>query len=180
MSILEEQSRCLCGEERFALTAGIGLHFSLLILCASILYEGRRLTRDVYYRRFCKLGDRTCREAEVQVGTAMGVVQEERKARICVKRNLLCAMRIDELKGALRRCGLRVSGLKEDMVDRLLHVESFALTEEACVALQFVGRCCDLQPDGYAFLDDASAYAWIEEICLRHSAIQDVKVGSLR
>ena len=42
------------------------------------------------------------------------------------------------------------------------------------------GRCCDLQPNGYAFLDDASAYAWIEETSWRHSGIQGVQAGTSR
>ena len=72
----------------------------------------------------------------------------------------------DELRVALRLRGHFVSGLKKDLVERLLHERGArGLTEEAALALQMVMRRSGSRPDGRALLDDAGAYAWIRRAC---------------
>ena len=78
-----------------------------------------------------------------------------------VRKKLLELVTCDDLRVPLRTRGLRVTGLKAELVERLLRDSSGGLTEEAATALHFVGRRCGSRPDGSALMDDTSAYVWI-------------------
>ena len=76
----------------------------------------------------------------------------------------------DELRVALRACSLPVSGLKADLIERLLHERGAgALSDEGAAALMFAGRRCGSRPGGLALLDDASAFDWIHNACEEHT-----------
>ena len=82
------------------------------------------------------------------------------------RRQLLELMLRDELRVVLRLRSMHVSGLKAELVERLLHDQGAGrLTNEACAALLFVARRRGSRPDGLALRDDAGAYAWIREAC---------------
>ena len=79
-------------------------------------------------------------------------------------RPLLEMMTCVELRDALRQRGLRVSGLKAELIERLVQ-SPVELTEEACAALMFVSRRSRSKPVGIALQDDAGAWAWILKAC---------------
>ena len=72
----------------------------------------------------------------------------------------------DELRVALRQRGLTTGGLKQELVERLLHGQGAQeLTEDAATTMQFVGRRSSSKPEGPALSSDAGAYAWIVKVC---------------
>ena len=80
----------------------------------------------------------------------------------------------DEIRVVSWRRGLSTRGLKEDLIERLLHENGAqALTEEAAAALLFVRRRLGSRPDGFALTDDAGAIRWIVKACREESVHND-------
>ena len=80
------------------------------------------------------------------------------------RRLLLESMLRDELRNAVRRRGLPVTGLKPDLVNKLMSGPGAeCLSNEACIAMRFVHRRSGSKaPEGFALEDDAAAFAWIQ------------------
>ena len=90
----------------------------------------------------------------------------EAASEMSILRELLELMLRDELRVVLRLRSMHVSGLKAELVERLLHDHSAEkLTNEACAAMVFVARRCGSRPDGLALRDDAGAFEWIVKAC---------------
>ena len=75
----------------------------------------------------------------------------------------------DDLRIALRRRGLPVGELKQELVEGMAHGTSAEeLSEVAAGALLFIWRRSGSRPDGFALSSDESAYLWIAEACEDH------------